>query len=353
LSDDLQLQEVFLKKFALSLRFIPITLLFLAFALSGWGIYMANLQEGTPENAGSLVELLIVPGQNASEVATEFERLGIVTSAGDFSKWMVRLGIDRRIKPGIYRVHAGRAKDVALEFTRTSPEVLDARILPGALWGEIASSLVREDRERLLTDALNNPENFPERLRQMLPAKASERIVLLAPETYSIPPGDGCADELVRVASATWSEQHAGDIPDVFKSGDLSNAGILASIVQKEALVDSDRPIIAGVFKNRLDMGMPLQSCATVVHAWRLKGVAITSVSFEDLKIDSPFNTYLHKGLPPESIGVPSADSWSAVLKPASTDMLFFVAKTDGSHVFTRTYKDHLAAQRKIRRGDL
>jgi UPF0755 protein len=175
----------------------------------------------------------------------------------------------------------------------------------------------------------------------------------LAPQTYSISPGDGSAGALVKAASEMWWQQHREDVPHGITSLDITEEGILASIVQKEAKVDSDRPIIAGVFKNRLSMGMPLQSCATVVFAWKLRGVKVTDVSFDDVKIDSPFNTYIHKGLPPENIGIPSENSWSAVLKPASTDMLFFVAKHDGSHVFTRTYEEHLAAQRKIRRGDL
>ncbi|MDR3255515.1 MAG: endolytic transglycosylase MltG [Synergistaceae bacterium] len=334
-------------------KLIPISLLLLALSLSAWGLYMAEKWDSTPENAKNLVELLIVPGQNASDVASEFERLGIVTSAGEFSKWMVSLGIDRRIKPGIYRIHSGRPRDVAREFAEASPEILEVRILPGVLLEEVASSLGRNDAEKLLLKALSNGENFPARIRPLLPEKTSERMLLLAPETYSISPGDGCAEELVRMAAAIWSGQHADDIPKDFKGREIADAGILASIVQKEALVDSDRPLIAGVFKNRLDIDMPLQSCATVAHAWRLRGVKITNVSLDDVKIDSPFNTYLHKGLPPESIGLPSANSWGAVLKPASTDMLFFVAKTDGSHVFTRTYKEHLAAQKKIRKGEL
>ena len=72
-----------------------------------------------------------------------------------------------------------------------------------------------------------------------------------------------------------------------------------------------------------------------------------TNLSYDDVLLDSPFNTYLHKGLPPENIGVPGRDSWNAAFKPANTDNFFFVARSDGSHIFTRTYAEHLDAQRR------
>jgi UPF0755 protein len=332
-------------------RLVPTLLLLCALALSGWGLYVVNAREGIPEKAGDEIEALIVSGQSAAEVASEFAKLGVVTKSRDLSRWMVKLGFDRRIKPGIYRIHAGRAKDVALELSAAVPEVLNVRILPGALFEDVAASF-GDDGVSLLTEALSADENFPEPLRGILPADARSRISLLAPETYETLPGGGSAMRLVKKASDMWWLKHGGDIPRNFTSRDIAEEGVLASIVQKEAMVESDRPIIAGVFKNRLSMDMPLQSCATVVHAWKLLGVRKTDVNYDDVKIDSPFNTYIHKGLPPENIGIPSENSWGAVLKPVSTDMLFFVAKGDGSHVFTRTYAEHLAAQKKIRREE-
>jgi UPF0755 protein len=125
----------------------------------------------------------------------------------------------------------------------------------------------------------------------------------------------------------------------------------LASIIQKEALMDEDRPLIAGALRNRLKANMPLQVDATVVYAWKSLGVKKTSLTYNDLKIDSPFNTYLHKGLPPANIGAPGEGSWNAALRPADTEMMFYFAGPDGYHVFTRTYEEHLAAQKKARGG--
>jgi UPF0755 protein len=314
---------------------------------------MSKIVELTPIAAGKVIEVSVKPGWSAGDITSEFERLGIVTSSKRLSRWMVRLGVDRKIRPGIYRIHAGPAEDVARELARVTPEVNKIKVLPGALFSDVAAALGGDGGSELLLDALRSPDNFAERLRPLLQENPAERIVLLAPETYEILPGGAAAGDLVKTASETWWRQHSDDVTVGFTSEDLSNGGILASIIQKEALVDSDRPIIAGVFKNRLKMDMPLQSCATVVHAWRLLGVRITSVSYDDVKIDSPFNTYEHRGLPPENIGIPSEKSWDAALNPAATKMLFFVAKRDGRHVFTRTYEEHLAAQRKIRRGEL
>lgn len=342
-----------MRQIVLTSRKIRVLLLVAALAYSAWGIRAASVRDDEPQLAGVEIEVLIVPGQSATGVAAEFERLGIVKSSSELAGWMTRLGIDRRIKPGIYVMKSGSAKDVAQALAEARPNVLSVRLIPGALFDEIATALKRDDGRELLMDALGDDGNFAEGLRPLLPLTPEERIVFLSPETYSVNPGDGCAEELVKLASGMWWKLHGTLLSGDVTSADLMADGILASIIQKEALVDSERPVIAGVFKNRIERDMPLQSCATVVYAWRLKGVKVTTVSYDDLKIDSPFNTYIHKGLPPEHIGVPSPDSWSAALEPEGTDMLFFVAKGDGTHVFTRTYKEHLDAQKKIRNGNL
>lgn len=334
-------------------KLFPASLLLLILLCGVWGIYMADTRERDPVDYGREVEILILPGQNAREVASEFQRMGVVAKSRDLALWMGRLGIDRKIKSGLYRIRAGRAKDVAHALLEAKPNVLNVKLLPGALFEEIAAGLKRNDGDVLLGEALENPDNFPEELRPFLPAAVEDRIVFLAPETYYIDPGEACGDHFVQAASMTWWQQHWTKIPDGMTAEELYRDAILASIVQKEALVDAERPVIAGVFKNRLAKDMPLQSCATVVHAWKLRQVKLTKVSYNDLTIESPFNTYIHKSLPPENIGVPSSSSWAAVLKPVSTDMFFFVAKGDGSHVFTRTYREHLSAQKKIKRGEL
>jgi UPF0755 protein len=328
-------------------RVLYFLILVVVVALGVAGIYFELDRESVPKRAGEVIEVRVERGQNAREVAVAFERAGAVTSSRALARWIAKIGIDKKIIPGVYRVAAGRPKEVALQLAYVKPELPSVTILPGATFDEIADSLRRPDGEELLASALAKDDNFPQEMRRLLPERGRDRIVLLAPETYAVLSGDKCADRLVSSASGVWWKQHGDIVPSSASGEDINSFGILASIVQKEALVDSDRPVIAGVFKNRMERDMPLQSCATVVYAWRQRGVKITTVSYNDVKVDSPYNTYIHKGLPPENIGVPAENSWNAALRPASTDMLFFFAKTDGRHVFTRTYKEHLAAQKK------
>ena len=121
----------------------------------------------------------------------------------------------------------------------------------------------------------------------------------------------------------------------------------LASIVEKEAVIDEDRPIIASVFYNRLEIGMPLQSDATLQYIFETRKKSIT---YNDLKIDSPYNTYIKKGLPPTPIANPSIKSIEAVLVPSNTDYLYFVASIDGGNVYSKTYEEHKTNVNKYRK---
>ena len=123
----------------------------------------------------------------------------------------------------------------------------------------------------------------------------------------------------------------------------LNEVVILASVVEKEASDDAEKPYVASVFLNRLQKGMRLQSCATVVYAhyWE-RGVYRESLSTEDLQIDSPFNTYLYRGLPPQAIGNPGLEAIRAILFPEKTDYLYFVLQENGKHSFSTNYEEHL-----------
>ena len=297
------------------------------------------------------VTVTIEPGQKAAAVADEFVRSGLVKSPERFLKWMTKLGFDRKLKPGSYTLRPGTAKQVAEELRDAKPLLSEARILPGALFEEIASSLEGKGGEKLFRAALADDANFPSALRVFLPKEAEDRFLFLSPDTYAVTSGDSAPGQLVRSAARQWWSRHEGDIPPAATSADLREWGVIASIIQKEALFDNERPLMAGVFENRLKKNMPLQSCATVVYAWKQKGEKRTSLTYDDLKIESPYNTYKYGGLPPGHIGVPSESSWKAALRPQQTDKLFFVADKDGRHVFSKTYGEHLAAQRRIGGG--
>jgi UPF0755 protein len=121
----------------------------------------------------------------------------------------------------------------------------------------------------------------------------------------------------------------------------------LASLVEKEARLPEDRRIIAGVFLKRLRIGMPLQSCATIQY---ILGYAKPELTIEDTQIPSPYNTYLNLGLPPGPIANPGLASIQAVLYPAETNYLYFVADKNGAHHFSETYEEHLALIEQVRK---
>jgi len=126
---------------------------------------------------------------------------------------------------------------------------------------------------------------------------------------------------------------------------ELSAAGLslhqvvtLASMVEKEAVIAEEKPLIASVFRNRLKIGMPLQSDPTAIYGVRAFGGTVTK---QDLRRQSPYNTYRFKGLPAGPIGSPGLEAIKAVLQPARTDYLYFVARKDGTHQFSRTLQEH------------
>ena len=162
----------------------------------------------------------------------------------------------------------------------------------------------------------------------------------LFPNTYFLLPQMSEA-EIIKVMNDDfnkfWTKEKEERLKQINKT--KRDVIILASIVEKEAVADSERPIIAGVFLNRLAKGMRLESCSTVLYAM---GINKERLSFEDLKFESPYNTYRYKGLPPGPICNPGAKAIDAVLYPEMTDSLYFVSKGNGTHYFSSTFEQHV-----------
>jgi UPF0755 protein len=123
----------------------------------------------------------------------------------------------------------------------------------------------------------------------------------------------------------------------------------LASLIEEETALPEERPLVSAVFHNRLKMGMKLDCDPTIAYALKREGRYTGRLLLRDLKLDSPYNTYLHAGLPPGPISSPGLSSIDAALNPAPADYLYFVAQGDGSHRFSRTLREHLDAVRKYR----
>ena len=171
----------------------------------------------------------------------------------------------------------------------------------------------------------------------------------LFPETYYFAETDS-AETVIAAMLAEFDKNYTAEMHQYLKDTGRTTVQWLtmASIVEKEAVVAEDRPIIAGVFYNRLEQGMALQSCATIQYAL---GEVKPVLSIADTQIDSPYNTYTHTGLPPGPIASPGVESMQAALYPADTEYLYFVAKPNGAHIFSATYEEHMKAKADIEAG--
>jgi UPF0755 protein len=154
---------------------------------------------------------------------------------------------------------------------------------------------------------------------------------------------------------SVWKELNPSGAESFPAGLDTTQTVTLASLVERETPRPEERPLVAGVFYNRLRLGTPLQCDPTVQYALQLAGRPELNVRPEDLRIDSPYNTYAHKGLPPSPIANPGEASLRAALNPAQTDYLYFVANDQGGHFFSKTLAEHnrnVARYRQLLRGD-
>jgi len=171
----------------------------------------------------------------------------------------------------------------------------------------------------------------------------------LFPSTYRLPPGTGAEQAIRTMLEATRRYVYLPHKQKMEERGlNLHELLTIASMVEKEVLHDDERPRVASVIYNRLRINMPLQIDATVLYGM---GLWKERVLYKDLRHESPYNTYLRRGLPPGPIASPGLASIRAALEPEQTEYLFYVAHANGYHRFSRTYAEHLQAIREIRQG--
>ena len=292
-------------------------------------------------------EVVVPSGASAAAVARMLEDAGVVDDAGELVREMISTGLDRKIKPGLYTLRRSTVRGAVKQLEEAKPVVERATLIPGSRFDRLAALF--EGYGASASDfysAMANAENFYEPVRKWLPDDAHARMIFLLPETYFVAPGAKIAESFIASASRLWYERVGKELPDDVSADYLLMRGVLASVVEGEAKVAEERPILAGIFLNRIEKRMRLQSCATVIYCWAELGVKKTALTYKDLEIDSAYNTYINDGLPPGPICVPSESSWKSALSPQETDYLFFFADGSGRHVFSRTYAEHLARQR-------
>jgi len=293
------------------------------------------------------LELAIEPGTTPRAVARDAVAAAVKTDARLLYGWFRVSGQDRAIKAGNYEIPPGTTPISLLQKLARGEEALRAlTLVEGWNWRQVRQALAKEEQLKrdsaTLTDEalmaqLGRPGVAPE--GRFFPdtytyAKGSSDIALLRRAMHAMD----------RRLEAAWA-QRAADTP--LKSAD--EALILASIVEKETGKASDRGQIAGVFVNRLRVGMLLQTDPTVIYGLgeRFDG----NLRKRDLQTDTPWNTYTRPGLPPTPIAMPGKAALLAAVQPQATRALYFVAKGDGSSHFSASLEEHNRAVNRYQRG--
>jgi UPF0755 protein len=301
----------------------------------------------SPTGTGSNVQVFeFGRGESLKKIATTLEERKIIRSAGIFTLYARLHGDASHLQAGYYRVSDGMSPAEILR-KMVAGEVFAIRfaIPEGYSIYQIAELLAGRnifDKEAFLKECFDKP------LLKELKIDGESVEGYLYPCTYDLNPGITPADAIrlmVRKFESVYGSEFAKSASESRMT--KREIVILASIIEKEAIAPAERPIIASVFHNRLHRGMPLQSDPTAVYGVRAFAGA---VSKSDISRNSPYNTYLINGLPPGPIGNPGRDAMEAAIKPAATDFLYFVAKKDGTHYFSRTLEEHnLAVRRYLR----
>jgi UPF0755 protein len=309
--------------------------------------------------SGKKIEVTITAGMSAREAADAIMEAGVAESGNDLAKWMEKYGIDRSIMPGAYDLIPGNAMYVARQLKDAKPRTYRFTLIPGSRYKDIPAELYAQvsdykidkaEQEKLFESELADDSNYPKEIRFMLPAKPKDRIIFLLPDTYFLAPGIDIGKQFISRSSKLWFHQIGRHLPVKVNKKYILERGTIASLVEGEAKISVERPLLAGIFLNRIEKNMRLQSCATVIYCWEERGEKKNHLTYKDLEIDSPYNTYLNKGLPPGPISVPSEDSWKSALDPEKSDYLFFFATGKGNHIFSRTYEEHIKKQSEATR---
>lgn len=300
--------------------------------VGGAGFYWAAKEINKPGAFDKPIAIIIAPGASVGGIAEQLGSVGAVESPLLFRAAGRYTGQDSKLKAGEYEIPAQASILDILNLFESGKTV---------------------QRKVTLREGLTNHE-----IRLALAEKGDLKLgeILMKaegsylPETYSYTREESGADILGRMAQAMdkvfeelW-DKRAADLPFTTKGEALT----LASIVEKETGQKEERARVAGVFVNRLKLGMPLQSDPTVIYALNMgahqnegQGPLGRRLLKKDLEVDSPYNTYLYPGLPPGPIANPGRASIEAVLNPERHEFLYFVADGTGGHVFAATLEEH------------
>jgi UPF0755 protein len=319
---------------------ILLVLLLIPVGLVGWS--WLRIWRPYQGYSGSAVNVLIEPGTGAAQILATLEQKGVLVDAKLARTYLLYALGNPNLRAGAYE----------FKGELTTPEVL-RKLVKGDVVRQsvtIREGLDIEETADLLVKAkLGRKADFlalmrsPRLIADFDPA-ATDLEGYLFPETYSFDFG-ASEETVVKAFVKTFRERYASAVQPILDQGATTRTPrqilTLASIVEKEARVEDERPLIAAVYANRVDQGIGLGADPTVIYGLKKAGRWNGNLTRADLQMNSPYNTYRYAGLPPGPICSPGAASLKAAAAPAKVPYLYFVSRNDGTHVFSENLTEH------------
>ncbi len=316
--------------------------------LIGYGIYaLISMRSPYVPNANQDQKFAINPGERSEDVAKKLQDRHLVKDAFLFSLYGRLSGLSSRIQAGEYVLDPGmNALEIFDAITTTvSAKEHEITVIEGWTLQEIALYLEKEgiSPREVFLESLKNIAT--ERYSFLAGKKTPSLEGYLFPDTYRIFE-DSTPEEVIGKMLDNFDRKYTVSMRKDTRSENRSIHDIvtIASILEGEVQTDEDRAMVAGIFYRRLAKGMPLQSDATVNY---VTGKSRTQPSFDDLEVDSRYNTYKYKGLPPGPIGNPGLSSLMAAIYPKKNEYLFFLTTREGKVIYSKDYEEHLTNKRK------
>jgi UPF0755 protein len=318
--------------------------------LSAYLLLHANDLNEPAGDPGAALDLSVPPGATAGEVVEQLVAAGLVKNGPLLLRYLRYRGIDVSIQAGLYRLDGGMSpREVAAALQSAGAPSVVLTVPEGYRREQIAELVEALELDYGVEAFMQATQVWPaERPAGLEPPSGATLEGYLFPDTYQVNP-QGSPQELVGAMLANFEARVEAALRFEWLEQGLTvhQAVTLASVVEREAVLPAERPLIAAVFLNRLRLGMPLEADPTVQYALGLQPDGSwwkRSLSALDLEFDSPFNTYRYPGLPPAPIANPGLSSLQAVAEPTPTELLYFRAACDGSgaHVFAETFEEHL-----------
>jgi len=312
--------------------------------LMGLGAYVVrDVTHGVSEGRGEKVRVTIANGMPFARVVDDLVEKHLIRRAWTLTFFARAIGSDRKVHRGTYEFERGVAPiDILRAFVEGRILSVKVTIPEGFTMWQVARAFEVAGVDSL---AMINAINAPDLVRALqIPTPNVEGY--LYPDTYLVPFGSDAADIVAQMLTrchAVWSPDFERRARELGMT--RHQVMTLASIIEAEARDPMERPLVSAVYHNRLKINMKLDADPTVAYA---KGGFHGRLYYKDLEMDSPYNTYRHPGLPPGPIGNPGVEAIRAALYPDTTSRaLYFVARGDGRHEFSRTLEEHGAAVRR------